>query len=543
VTADEPRQIPVSATAQCSGPFGLFPETDIGMLHVLCGETLLTLDLLDRGRILHDPRVLHGFAREGVAHHLSTTPYLLITSAAAGLLEEGREGERASSSYALDLITDSFVWERPPLPRAGRVFVFPESGTVVLLSGEDDETFTAIDYRTGEPLWADTIPSKAVWTDGSALEIVGELTCTLDARSGAHLRETVVPIAGKAIVKVFPESGRFVVARKKLIVAYRLPRLGGEDAESRAVSETWARESLSVDTGCLKEGLCGIDLLPGARLMMRSGRSEELIDLTNGETLWLQRKSLFADSAPGIPHSSRGTFGAHVGRRRIDVIDLNTGESVTRIAHDAVEFGQVVNASVQWIDDREGLLTFRDDRGRPKTIARFAAELPELTWSTTLPSPATFRLTRGDRGKLVGLILALASVTAIAMSDPVTTTGPLAYFDYYLPTWRVRTGPRESASVPSVRAEELSPSELVALGRFRRREETVRASRTGELLFVSGRKTRFEVVALNVDDGSIRSVGQHSGEKVHSIQPDASYWLALTLEDEEKTIKMLDLLD
>ena len=106
-------------------------------------------------------------------HQIPTTPYLLVPRAEAGLLNEPdltpttTPGE---SSYLMNSLDGSFVWEKPSLPLPNKIFVFPHLEIAIFRSGDRKKVgqlneLTAFDYRTGNILWRDQISALTTRKD------------------------------------------------------------------------------------------------------------------------------------------------------------------------------------------------------------------------------------------------------------------------------------------------------------------------------------------------------------------------------------------
>jgi hypothetical protein len=510
-------------------------ETDIAQIHAYDGLSLGTIDLFAPGETAPSTVRLPGIDARHHVTHLSTTPYVLVTSADARLLAGEAAGERVKSSYLVNTLTGRLVWEHEPLPPAGEVYAFPHSGTAILRHGRKLDEFTAIDFRTGERLWDQEIDSRAVWTDGPRLEIVGGETCTIDARSGAKLRSTALPIKKRTSAVADPETRRFVFAKGDNLVGYSLPPV---DAPANGPLRLWETTGVKVNDPCVDMGYCTVELLGGGRLYQSNWVEGLLLDSGTGETVWTHKRKRSA--APGLPVSRAGTYGAYALNKELSVIDIASGKTVRTIPIEEHE-GKAVHSEIIWIDDTDGLVVYQDVKKRPKSVVRFAATSAEPKWSAELLEPADFKATAAEKGKLIGRIFGAIALSAVSMANPIATSGGYSYHLVFYPSWRVRTNQRiDPASVAGLEGS-VTDDERNALQRFRRRAEMVNRTGEADLLFVTGKGEEFKFYTLSLGDGSTQTIATHRGPHVHAIEPDVEYCLAVALEDQKRLFKVVEL--
>jgi len=510
-------------------------ETDIAQIHAYDGVSLGTLDLFAPDAPPQPQVKLPGIEQQAHVAHLSTTPYILVAAADARLLVGDAAAQREKSAYLVNTLTGELVWEREPLPPVNDVYVFPHDGVAVLRHGGRQDEFTAIDFRTGERLWHHEIDSRAVWADGARLEIVGGETCTIEARSGRKLRSTALPIKKKTIAVADPETRRFVFAKKSSLVGYLLPAV---DALNNAPVQRWEAEGVTVSDPCVDMGFCTLELLAGGRLYESNVAQGVLIDYETGKTVWTHKRKRTA--APGMPVSGGGSYGAYVLNKRVSVIDVATGQDVREIPIEERE-GKALNAEIIWIDDTDGLVVYQDKQRRPRSVVRFAATAPRPKWTTVLPEPADFKATGAEKGKLFARILASIALTAVSAANPVAVGGGYSYHFVFYPSWRVKTNQRiDPASVAGLEGS-VTEEERVALQRFKRRAELVGRPEESDLLFVAGGGEAFDIRALSLADGALKTIATHRGQHIHAVEPDAEYCVAVTLEDQKRVFRVLPL--
>lgn len=537
-------------------------QTDLGTLHVYANDRLHTLDLMRGGEPAGEPLLLPGASERGSVVEVPGTDLLLATSARAGRLRgedwaagrgasrEGRDGPRAS--YGIEALTGKIVWENEELPAPREVFVFEDGKLAVLRSTEDGRDFVAVALESGELLWKRAFEVQFAQERDGFLEIFGDETGRIEPRTGKALVDLSIDSGRKHRFLPFPEADRLVVFKGNNFEGYAMSRDFGRDVASGVpVSKPEPLWEFRTDTpmveGCIAIGNCFVQPVAGRRLLVGSVRRFEMLDVVTGRVLWEKKKKSYSRD---LPVSPSGRSGVEMSKEEIVVVDMETGADRVRFESPRPVEGSKTRHSLFWLGEDEILVVFHDEKWRPEGLARVRVSSRSIAWNAALPAPPKFRLTSRQKGALAGKIFAGIAVAAVGVAmTPSAAFSPFASSQQWmlgqLGTQIVATGGElvggALSSVPHARGQDrlkvASPAR--AATRLRARAERLVSGERNEYFALTGEDDRYEVVAMDLDSGAVRTVGRYTREKVHSIRLDVATGLAVSVEDNEATVRVL----
>jgi hypothetical protein len=174
----------------------------------------------------------------------------------------------------------------------------------------------------------------------------------------------------------------------------------------------------------------------------------------------------------------------------------------------------------------------------PEDIVVFSVERGEPLGHFELPDRVRFRRTSDERRALVGRWLVSALVSVLTAAHPVQI-GDYGYSLVLVPTGIPRSS-RLSPDDGTISSERrpLGPSGKIALERAERYRSAVYAAK-GDLPLVTGGYDDFEILRFDLRGAARRELLTYSAPKVHSIVPFPGLDLAVSIEDDERVIKLL----
>ncbi len=543
-------------------------ETDIGTMHIYGGDELWTIDLLRFGELIGNPIPLAGIEDAQSVRHIPRTnillvaqghiePKTLVSSQSAQSEENDDTSKDEMSSYALDLFTGEILWEQEPLEIPDELHYFPTTKTVIVRSIPGDvatgkkaakkkSQFTAVDLDTGRILWEREYIARAVWVNDTFLEIVGPLTVSINAKTGEESRIVTHPTHKKHLGMVFSRDEKVLVWKDKKFILYGIPTLNDEQLLGQKLPITIeAQELWNIKTD---KKLGEVSNEPGASwgpkyvtnelLMIKSKSNVEVIEFDSGVSIWTRKT---ANSELEI--SPTGAYGAYAKSKRLYVLDMETGEELVNFKFPDVKASRTAFPKIMWQGDYEFVLVFSDSKKRPRSITRFDALNQSVMWTAELPEPADYKMTGKEKWKLTGNIFLSVALTAASMGNPVNA-GYYNYYYIFIPNLDVKVLPDAGAGLEaledSLQAMEDS-GETRALRRYIERARLISGILGKEGLFVTGDDEYFEIVHFDMETGIMLTVANYSAEKVHAIEPDVVYGLAIVQEDNRRTINVVSI--
>ncbi len=160
-----------------------------------------------------------------------------------------------------------------------------------------------------------------------------------------------------------------------------------------------------------------------------------------------------------------------------------------------------------------------------------------------MPDPANYRLTAKEKGEAVGRLIFAVALTAVSISNPMTA-GAYNYYYVFVPNLNVKVLPDSSAGLEALEQGLIGQedsSETKALRRHIDRTRMIRNVLGKRGLFVTGGKDEFDIMELDMMTGKLTRFGSYGAEKVHGIELDVVYGLAIVGQNERQTVNILDL--
>jgi len=543
-------------------------ETDIGTMHFIGGGELWSVDLLRKGELIGKAIPLSGADDARSVRHIPRTNILLVTEGQIGAYtgasnqstvadKNADSSPDATSSYAIDIFSGEILWEAGSLPLPDELHYFAESKTVVLRTipggttsgkkaGKSASNFTAIDLQTGTVLWTRDVIAQAVWKNGPFLEIAGTRIVSINAASGVESRVVDIPPHPKSYLMVFPDMERILRWKSKSFSLYEVPTLRAEQLTDQELPTTLqAREVWKIET---KKKLGEISNQPGLvwgpkyasdeLLLIKSGVSAEVVNFESGDSFWTDKTT-----ASELEISPTGAYGAYSRGKKFSVVNMQTGSELVEFKLPDVKWTEAAYPRIIWQGDFEFIVVLSDSKQRPRTISRFDLSNRSLLWSVILPEAAKYRMTGSEKGKLFGRIFMSVALTAVSLNNPVGTGGYQTYY-IFVPNLHVKSLPDSDAGLEALEDSlqgAVDSGEARALRRYIERSRLISEILGKKGLFVSGKDDQYQIVSFDMHTGDRDVVATYAAPKVHGIEPDIVYGLAIVQEQDRLTVKVIAL--
>lgn len=524
-----------------AGEIEWYFASDVGLLLVYGDQKLHRIDLLAKDGGALSPVPLPGLSKKGSVAPVPGTGILLVAGAPAGAGPAGRDAAagRETSSYAVDTLAGTILWEAPPLPSPNTLFPYAEEFFVAYRSLDDDGHMLAVDIRTGKRLWEHAVPVHSVWTEGPYLRLqTGSSLWTVEPRTGEVVRRDAVQDSKKNRLYALPQERVLIVWDKRELEAFSLPP--APPAEPAPSKSLWSfRAEGFVLEACIKMGQCEIDRIAPDRLTMTSAGHLELLRISTGERLWDIRES----GLSGAPHPSPNF--AYVALPRGDdlvFLDGASGRELRRAEFPKGDEGSNLAKYARWLTDDVVMTVFPDKHGAPRRMSAFSASRGELLWTLALPKGPDFKLTAEQRGKLFGRILLSLMMGAALAASPVSVGG-MNYAVVAVPNLDVSTSlSADTALSPGGPAEggsrTASPYAEAAV-RMAAVRAKVPGDGPGHAHYVIGEGERFEILEIDRGTGLMRAAARYEAPKVHVILPMTTFARALSIENDNRRMRIL----
>jgi hypothetical protein len=238
--------------------------------------------------------------------------------------------------------------------------------------------------------------------------------------------------------------------------------------------------------------------------------------------------------------SPSGEFIASAASERMRILDGATGEVLHEMKYPKGGEGMKTLRYMSWPSDDLVMTVFPDKKGNPRKMNLYSCSKGELAWSDVLPEVANYMLTSEQKGKLAGRILASILLTAVSAANPVSAGG-YNYFAVFVPNLNVSES-FIAGMGPGRRGEAGGePLFAAALERYaeceRRSEETSGKTR----YFVIGPHKQYDILKIDLISGGTDPVVRYEADKVHQITPFVMFDRAITLENNNRTVRLIGL--
>jgi hypothetical protein len=519
----------VLATVDLAGALQWYYRTDLGILLAYAGDRLYRIDLLAEKPTAAEPLAFPGLDEERSVLPVARTGLLLVPHTAVG--------GKPPASFAIDTLSGEVRWEAEALPGIDVVFSFPDAGLAVLRSPDDGGRLIAIDLLTGKRVWQMDRWAWLAWTDAPYLRaVVGESLLTLDVHTGETVREDDLKLPKAKRITVYDEEDVIVLRDGKRFTGFSIPPI--PPAPAAPPRELWTFEAASMMIGaCVKAGNCYKRRVGDDLLLVVSARKNELFRLTTGQRIALVKKGMF--STP-VTVSPSGRYMAAAASDNVRIHDGATGELLHEIAYPKGGEGMKTLRYMSWPSDEMVMTVFPDKKGNPRKMMGHSCADGTLAWTAVLPEVADYKLTSQQRARLVGRIMSSLIMTAVSASNPVHAGGD-AYFAVFVPNLNVSEslapGLGSSASGQTGGEAPFATS----LERYAECERLITAASGKMRYFVTGAKGRFEVLKIDLVSGEIEPVNRYQAATVHAIAPFIAFERAVSLEDDNRRLKVLAL--
>lgn len=519
----------VITTLDLVGELQWYYRNDLGILLAYAGDRLYRLDLLADEPGSPEPLSFPGLSEERSVLPVARTGLLLVPDAAL-------EGNPAGS-YAIDTLTGKIAWQAPALPAISVLFSFPDAGLAVLCSPEDGGLLIAIDLLTGKRMWEIAKWARRIWTEAPYLRVMVEKTIlTLDVHTGETVRKDDATLPESKRLHAFTKEGVFVLSSGKQFTGYSIPP--PPPAAAAPPRELWKIEagSLMIEA-CFKAGKCYISRVADDLLLVASAKRKELIKLTTGKPIALVKKGMF--STP-VTTSPTGKYIASAASEKVRILDGSSGELLHEIEYPKGGEGMKTLRYMSWPSDDLVMTVFPDKKGNPRKMIGHSCSDGSLAWTAVLPEVADYWLTSQQRARLVGRIMTSLIMTAVSAANPVSAGG-----DYYYAVFVPNLNVSESfaPSVAPTRSGEAGgePPFAAALERYAECERRITAASGRNRYFVVGPKGRYDILKIDLVGGEIVLVNRYQAEKVHAIAPFIAFERAVSLENDNRRLRLLGL--
>lgn len=539
-------------------------ETDIGTMHFIGGGELWSVDLLRKGELIGKAIPLSGADDNRSVRHIPRTNILLVTQGQIGASNQSTVADKnadssadATSSYAIDIFSGEILWEAASLPIPDELHYFAESKTAVLRTipggttsgkraGKSASNFTAIDLQTGAVLWTRDDIAQAVWKNGPFLEIAGTKIVSINAASGTESRVIDIPPNPKSYLMVFPDVERILRWKSKSFSLFEIPTLRADQLTDQELPTTMqAREVWNIETDkklgemTNQPGLVwGPKYASDELLLIKSKLTAEVVKFDSGDSIWTGKTT-----ASELEISPNGTYAAYSKGKKFYVVNMQTGSELVEFKLPNVKWTEAAFPRVIWQGDYEFIVVLSDSKQRPRTISRFDLSNRSLLWSVTLPEAAKYRMTGGEKGKLFGRIFLSVALTAVSLNNPVASGGYQTYY-VFVPNLHVKSLPDSDAGLEALEDSlqgAVDSGEARALRRYIERSRLISEILGKKGLFVTGKGDQYQIVSFDMDTGDRDVVATYAAPKVHGIEPDIVYGLAIAQEENRLKVNVIAL--
>jgi hypothetical protein len=195
---------------------------------------------------------------------------------------------------------------------------------------------------------------------------------------------------------------------------------------------------------------------------------------------------------------------------------------------------------MSWPSDDLVMMVFPDKKGNPRRMSVYSCTEGELAWSSVLPEIADYLLTSEQKAKLAGRIIASLVLTAVSAANPVSAGG-YNYFAIFAPNLNVSES-FAAGMGPGLDGKAGGEAPFAAaLARFAECERRIDATSGKLRYFVVGPKREYDVLKIDLVGGAIEPVVRYAADKVHAIAPFSMFGRAVTLEDDNRRMRLIAL--
>jgi hypothetical protein len=528
-------------------------QTDTGLFHVLTGApeaTLYTVDLLDpEANPIRSVR-LPGVGPESIPISIPASSLVLIPKALGGLKAATAASQASSpkppgggSSYLVDTLTGEFVWQNGPLPPFVSVFYYPEEH-VLILGSEDPPVHRALDLRTGNMLWSRDLGEARVRTRGRFLDVLAAKSSLIDVRTGQAILTYTLPVQGPEEIITLATPDRILLRDGKLLRGYKLPPLpaGPETVESAlqasAAQQIWEHRAPKKRfwmVGDLPLGLRPATI-PGDLLELWVPGRAQVLDGLTGKLLW-------EGKPPGLAPSSLPTAKAFARVSKEGIAFASASEGGLEFSVELQPCAKGWMRPLRWLGEDDllvGCFTMknRSDTGlvltlRSDLVVSYSGRAEK--WRQATPPAAEFRLTSSEKAAKASFFSKTLFKGFLAVVNPIAYVGA-QLGEATVATLRSRgavfRGVEVAASIPE-------DSSSLAGRRYLNQKERLAILESGRAFYVAGKRDSYEIIEQNLDTGALRILSTYRREKVNEIGFAAPYPIALSLEDNGKSLRVL----
>jgi len=261
-------------------------------------------------------------------------------------------------------------------------------------------------------------------------------------------------------------------------------------------------------------------------------------DVNNGELFWKWKKTTEVTRYPTrVSSSLSGSIVAKINEDDLTVIAMENGDLRCEVGSlKAMDFNYW---TFNWHDE-DLLVAARDGAGNPKGLARFIIAEQDILWSAMLPKTAKFPMTTSERVDAWVVNILVAGVTG-AMSGVVGGgLGLPPTQQLFTPCLFERSSVRAPTPALSMRSGGRGDDTFARQRHMLFRERTI-AAQASNVPNVSGKKGKHSFSKCDLSTGDFSEAGTYNRKKVHAIEFDASSNLVISLEDNTKTLRILQL--
>ena len=533
-----PASLPVLHTLDLGGEMAWYYQSDVGLLLVFAEGRLHRVDLLSAGAPRLDPIPFPSLEDRGAVVPLARTGILLLPSAPSGLIPrtDDTNPERENSSYAIDTVAGTYLWEAAPLPAVNIAFSFPDMGLAVIRSMADAGSVLAVDVLTGQRRWTHDLRATMIWIDRPWVRLItGSDLLTIDIATGEIVRRDEVAFEDRGYA--LWQDGVFLDWKNRNVKALTLPP--PPPAEAAPAKPLWEFKAggYMIDA-CIKQGHCSIDRVADNRLLVRSATHYELVDVRTGKVVLDARRGGFA-AEPSL--SPGGAYVAVAGGDELRVLDGTSGEMLHEIPYPKGGEGLKLSRFLRWLADDVAVVVFPDKDGDPRRMSAFSCSQGKLLWTLALPDGADYFLTSQQRASLIGRIALSLVATAASVSSPMSIGGT-SYAVILVPSLDLSPalGPGLAGGADASSGT-AAPLLVGAQKRFEACRKRSADEGLGRTHYVIGPKGKYDVLEIDRTTGATRVIGRHEATKVHGIALFPAFDVGLSLEDERRVVRILDL--
>jgi hypothetical protein len=193
-----------------------------------------------------------------------------------------------------------------------------------------------------------------------------------------------------------------------------------------------------------------------------------------------------------------------------------------------------------WPTDDLVMTVFPDKKGNPRRMIGHSCSDGSLVWTTVLPDVADYLLTSEQRAKLVGRIVMSLVMTAVSAANPVSVGGDY-YFAVFVPNLNVSES--LAPDVAPVRGGEAGgkPPFATAMDRYTECERRINATSGKIRYFVAGSKKAYDILRIDLVEGGVDPARRYKADTVHAIAPLPAFERAVTLETDNRRVRLLRL--